>query len=45
MSQKYIHNHRLNDLFMRFVVWREHNISERTFLIFLALLLINLKHI
>lgn len=38
MSQKYIHDNRLNSLFMRFVVWREHHISERTFLIFLALL-------
>ena len=38
MSQKYIHNNRLNDMFMRFLVWREHHISERTFLIFLALL-------
>ncbi len=38
MSQKYIHNNKLNDLLMRFIVWREHHISERTFLIFLALL-------
>lgn len=38
MSQKYIHNNRFNDMFMRFLVWREHHISERTFLIFLALL-------
>ncbi|MDE6334841.1 MAG: chloride channel protein, partial [Muribaculaceae bacterium] len=38
MSQKYIHNNRLNDIFMRFLVWREHHISERNFLIFLALL-------
>lgn len=38
MTQKYIHNNRFHDLFMRFLVWREHHISERTFLIFLALL-------
>lgn len=38
MTQRYIHNNRLNDWFMRLVVWREHHISERTFLVFLALL-------
>lgn len=38
MTQKYIHTGRLQDAFMRFLVWREHHISERTFLIFLALL-------
>ena len=38
MTQRYIHNNRLNDAFMRFLVWREHHISERAFLIFLALL-------
>ena len=38
MTQRYIHNNRFNDAFMRFLVWREHHISERTFLIFLALL-------
>lgn len=38
MSQKYIHNNKLNDLLMRFIVWREHHIPERTFLVFLALL-------
>lgn len=38
MTQRYIHNNRLNDAFMRFLVWREHHVSERTFLIFLALL-------
>lgn len=38
MTQRYIHNNRANDLFMKFLVWREHNISERTFLMFLALI-------
>ena len=38
MTQKYIHTGRLNDLFMRFLQWRERHINERTFVIFLALL-------
>lgn len=38
MTQKYIHSGPIHDAFMRFLVWREHHISERTFLIFLALL-------
>lgn len=38
MTQKYIHHGRIHDAFMRFLVWREHHISERSFLIFLALL-------
>ena len=38
MTQKYIHNSKANDLFMRFLAWRERHIPERTFLIFLALL-------
>ncbi len=37
MTQKYIHNNRLNDAFMRFLAWREKHIGERTFLMFLAL--------
>ena len=37
MTQKYIHNNRLNDAFMRFLTWREKHIGERTFLMFLAL--------
>lgn len=38
MTQKYIHTGRLYDLFMRFLQWRERHINERTFVIFLALL-------
>lgn len=38
MSQKYIHNNPVNTLFVKFLVWREHHIKERNFLMFLALL-------
>ncbi len=38
MTQKYIHNNKLNDWFMRFLAWRENHISERNFLIILSLL-------
>lgn len=38
MTQKYIHSGPIHEAFMRFLVWREHHISERNFLIFLALL-------
>ncbi len=37
MTQKYIHTGKLNDMFMRFLSWREHHIKERTFVLFLAL--------
>jgi len=38
MTQRYIHNSRINTAFMRFLIWRERHISERKFVIFLALL-------
>ncbi len=38
MTQRYIHNNKVNATFMRFLQWRERHISERTFVIFLALL-------
>ncbi len=38
MTQRYIHHSKLNQAFMRFLQWRERHISERTFVIFLALL-------
>lgn len=37
MAYKETHN-RFTDLWMRFVIWREHHIKERTFVIFLALI-------
>lgn len=38
VTQKYIHHSRANAAFMRFLQWRENHIGERTFLIFLALI-------
>ena len=38
MTQKYIHTGRVNKAFMRFLRWRERHISERRFVLVLALL-------
>ncbi len=38
MTQRYIHHGRINAAFMRFLHWREKHISERRFVLFLALL-------
>lgn len=38
MTQRYIHKSRANEAFMRFLHWRERHIGERTFVIFLALI-------
>lgn len=38
MTQRYIHKSRLNSAFMRLIAWRERNIKERTFVLFLAFL-------
>lgn len=37
MTQRYIHHSAFNAAFMRFLHWREKHVSERTFVIFLAL--------
>ena len=37
MTQRYIHHSKAHAAFMKFVHWRERHISERTFVIFLAL--------
>ena len=38
MTQRYIHSSRFHEWFLRLVTWRQKHISERKFLIFLALI-------